>query len=61
MEGQYVPLLVARGTTPYRLSSFMEMQYVPLVVARETVHAITRFPLWKGNMCLCLLLWKLYN
>ena len=50
MEGQHVPLLVARETTLYGQSSFMEMQYVSLRVAREIVHLIARAPFWKGNI-----------
>ena len=34
---------------------------MPLFVARETVRFIAIVPLQKGNMCLCLLLGKLYS
>ena len=34
---------------------------MPLLVARETVHLLARASLRKGNMCLWLLLGKLYS
>ena len=57
-----MPLFVAMETVQLMAIELLyKGQYVPLVHARETVHVITRAPLWKGNMCLCLLLWKLYT
>ena len=37
----------------------MEMQHVSLLVVREIVPLIAIAPLWKGSMCLWLLLGKL--